>query len=190
MNFISGDGTAQTNFPPQVLIIFDNSGSMNDLLEDVRSAYDPNVTYPAIGSDNSLRDTFTYFVKGRIDNAGVPVPDNNETRRFQAQINSCNTAVQALRQFGFYTGYLREYEFSGNSGSWEEIPDNSGANIDLIDCLEDVQRNDPVNYTITRSNGSTIDLPDGFRLTIEAISAALSTILPIILIQMLIGLGK
>ena len=157
-----GDGTAQTSFPAQVLIVFDNSGSMNDLLQDVQSGYDPLVTYPAIGSDNSLRDTFTYFTKGGIDNSGVPVPDNNETRRFQAQINSCNTAVQALARFGFYTGYLREYEFSGNSGSWEEIPDNSGANIDLIDCLDDVLLGDATNYSITQSNGSVINLPSGF----------------------------
>ena len=157
-----GDGTAQTNFPPQVLIIFDNSGSMNGLLEDVRAAYDPNIVYDSIGSDNSARGTFTYYVKGAVTNEGIPVPNGNENRRFNAQINSCNTAVQSLRQFGFYTGYVREYEFAGNSGSWEEIPDTDGTSIQVLDCLEDVQNNDATNHSLLESNGTLTSLVNGF----------------------------
>ena len=157
-----GDGTAQTNFPAQVLIIFDNSGSMNGTLEDVRAAYNPNTTYDSIGSDSSSKGTFTYYVKGNVTTAGIPIPNGIEARRFNAQINNCNTAVQALNQFGFYTGYIREYQFAGNSGSWEEIPDNNGTSIQVVDCLEDIQNNDAVNQSIRESNGSFRNLTNGF----------------------------
>lgn len=33
----------------------------------------------------------------------------------------------------------------GQSGTWGELRDNSGANFDTIDCLEDIQENDPIN---------------------------------------------
>lgn len=157
-----GNGGVQDNFPPQVLIIFDNSGSMNGLLTDVRVPYDPNRNYPAIGSDTSTRGTFTYYVTGGIGNDSLPVPTASEARRFQAQVNSCNTAVTALRQFGFYTGYLREYQFAGNSGTWEEFPSDNGSEIDVVDCLDDILLNDPSNQSIRQSNNSVINLPDGF----------------------------
>src|SRR4030066_1910864 len=53
-------GTTTSEIKPNVLIIFDNSGSMN---EEVRSAigYDPSVTYPGAvacgGGDNVLCET-------------------------------------------------------------------------------------------------------------------------------------
>ena len=31
----------------------------------------------------------------------------------------------------------REYRMKGNSGTWEEIPDNNGLNIEILDCEED-----------------------------------------------------
>tara|TARA_R110000765_G_scaffold61699_9_gene119509 strand:+ start:4655 stop:8233 length:3579 start_codon:yes stop_codon:yes gene_type:complete len=138
----------------QVLIIFDNSGSMGTTLS-VNEDYDPSVTYPAIGNDNSLDERFIYFTKGGSDGgSGLPVPDkNNESRRFLASINSCETARKILDETGFYSGHIREYSFKGTSGSWNEIPDNNGANIDVIDCEDDVLKSDPNNID---------SLPDGY----------------------------
>lgn len=129
----------------QVLIIFDNSGSMGTELS-VNEDYDPTVTYPALGSDNSLDERFVYFTKGGADGVGLPVPDkNNESRRFLDEINSCETARNILAETGFYTGHIREYSIKGNTGSWNEIPDNNGANIEIIDCEDDVLAADPTN---------------------------------------------
>ncbi|SEK30097.1 type IV pilus assembly protein PilY1 [Colwellia chukchiensis] len=129
----------------QVLIIFDNSGSMSTQLS-VNEDYDPTKTYPALGNDNSLNERFIYFTKGGIDGVGLPVPDkNNESRRFLDAINSCETARKILNETGFYTGHIREYSIKGNSGSWNEIPDNNGANIEVIDCEDDVLLKDPTN---------------------------------------------
>ncbi|MFT5635177.1 MAG: type IV pilus assembly protein PilY1 [Cognaticolwellia sp.] len=130
----------------QVLIIFDNSGSMGTTMS-VNEDYDPNTIYPAIGGDNSLDERFIYFTKGGVDGiSGLPVPvKNNESRRFLDGINSCETARNILAETGFYSGHIREYNFTGSSGSWNEIPDNNGANIEVIDCEDDVLTPTPEN---------------------------------------------
>ena len=88
------DAVKQLSQRPQVLIIFDNSGSMRTESE-VNEAYvnDPDNPYPAVGGLNSLSDKFIYFTKGGVDNASLPVPDSpSEARRFLDAINSCETA--------------------------------------------------------------------------------------------------
>ena len=132
---------------PQVLIIFDNSGSMGTL-ESVNESYDPDTEYDAVGGLNSLSDKFIYFTKGGADGASLPVPDSpSESRRFLEEINSCQTARDILATTGFYTGHIREYSLKGNAGTWEEIPDNNGANIEVIDCEDDVTNEDPTNVS-------------------------------------------
>ncbi|GAA6205273.1 PilC/PilY family type IV pilus protein [Thalassotalea sp. SU-HH00458] len=130
---------------PQVLIIFDNSGSMGTV-ENVNASYDPDTEYDAVGGLNSLSDKFVYFVKGGVDGVSLPVPDSpSESRRFLDEINSCQTARDILATTGFYTGHIREYSLKGNTGTWEELPDNNGANIEVIDCEDDVTNEDPTN---------------------------------------------
>ncbi|TWX50667.1 pilus assembly protein [Colwellia hornerae] len=160
-----GDAAQRSGNKPQVLIIFDNSGSMNSL-ESVDEPYNPATVYPAVGSDNSLSDKFIYFTRGGIDGAASLVPDSpSERRRFLDDINSCATARERLASVGFYTGHIREYAFQGNSGSWQEIPDNNGANIEIIDCEDDVNlipANPEVNAGIKKNGGTIESLPDGF----------------------------
>jgi len=130
---------------PQVLIIFDNSGSMATESE-VNEAYDPDTEYEAVGGLNSLSDKYVYFTKGGADGATLPTPDSpSEARRFLYDINSCQTALDILEVTGFYTGHIREYSMKGNTGTWEEVPDNNGANIEIIDCEDDVTNTDPTN---------------------------------------------
>ena len=139
------DTVKQAAQRPQVLIIFDNSGSMGTK-ENVNAYYDPDIEYDAVGGLNSLSDKFIYFAKGGADGVSVPVPDSpSEVRRFLDEINSCKTARDILNTTGFYTGHIREYSLKGNTGTWEELPDNNGANIEVIDCEDDVTNVDPTN---------------------------------------------
>ena len=55
-----GNSAIKTGKKPQVLIIFDNSGSMGTT-EQIKEPYDPSKTYPAIGGDNSLSEKFIYY---------------------------------------------------------------------------------------------------------------------------------
>jgi type IV pilus assembly protein PilY1 len=157
-----GNSTQNSGGKPKVLIIFDNSGSMNTT-EEIKDPYDPVKTYPATGGFNSLSSDFVYFTKGvGVDNT-TPVPDSpSEQRRFLSAVNSCDTAKQKLASVGFYTGYIREYAFQGNSGSWQEIPDNNGANIEVIDCLDDIILENNLNAGVEGQGGNITPLPNGY----------------------------
>lgn len=157
-----GNSTQRVGGKPKVLIIFDNSGSMNTT-EEIKTPYDSTIVYPALGGLNSLSSDFIYFTKGvGVDNI-TPVPDSpSEQRRFLSDINSCDTARQKLASIGFYTGYIREYTFQGNSGSWQEIPDNNGANIEVIDCLDDILLLNPNNAGVEGQGGNVTPLANGY----------------------------
>lgn len=157
------EGIKQAKSRPQVLIIFDNSGSMFDNSMDVKEFYDPTEVYPALGGLDSLSEKLIYFTKGGVDAQATPVPGSaSESRRFLDAINGCQTARDILATVGFYTGHIREYTFKGNSGSWQEIPENNGGNIDVIDCQDDVLAPNDKNAGIIANNGSVITLPDGY----------------------------
>ena len=133
----------------KVLIIFDNSGSMGTL-HDVDEPYnldedtEPDY-YPPDGSSHAYNDDATYFNKGTTDGSSS-IPDSpSDGRRFLAAINSCESSKESLRMKGFYTGHIREYNIQGNSGTWDEIPDNNGLNIEVLDCEEDVINENPGN---------------------------------------------
>ncbi|MDX2368644.1 MAG: PilC/PilY family type IV pilus protein [Colwellia sp.] len=157
-----GNSTQRVGVKPKVLIIFDNSGSMNTSIQ-IKAPYEPGETYPAVGGFNSLSSDFVYFTKGvGVDNI-TPVPDSpSEQRRFLSDINSCDTARQKLASVGFYTGYIREYSFQGNSGSWEEIPDNNGGDIQVIDCLDDILLENNLNAGLEGQGGNITPLPNGY----------------------------
>ncbi len=152
----------QAQARPQVLLIFDNSGSMSTQ-EEFKKDYDPNITYPAVGGLNALSERFIYFTKGGIDGVSLPVPDSpSEARRFLDDINSCQTARDILATEGIFTGQIREYTFQGNSGRWVEIPDNNGANIEIIDCEADVLSSNPKNAGVFDKKSNLNPLPDGY----------------------------
>ncbi|WP_417761300.1 pilus assembly protein [Shewanella sp.] len=128
---------------PNVLIIFDNSGSMDTLETGVAASYDPNQQYDAVGSSNSYQGRMIYFTVGSgMDNSSLPVPDSpSESRRFNDAINACTAAKSALDRYGRFTGYIREYITKGNGkGTWQPLKENSGAELNNpVDCFEDIE---------------------------------------------------
>lgn len=144
---------------PQVLIILDTSGSMNDE-SIVRAPYDSNTVYPAIGNTNSFNGRAIYFTKGEVVDGLLPVPDGpHESRRFSAEINGCASSLSALNDFGFYTGYLREFVTRGRTGTWKEFPENNGLNHNpVVDCLKDIQSKNADNADLE----SNVGYEDGY----------------------------
>ena len=139
---------------PKVLFIFDTSGSMADPV-DVRARYDKNTTYDALSGSDTRGKNYIYYVKGAVD--GKPIP-GVDLRGFKRGINSCNTARTKLDDVGYYIGYVREYQFAGESGSWQELPELDGSTINMVDCLDDVTLSDPTNYKVLNDDGSTSNL--------------------------------
>ncbi|WP_335917657.1 pilus assembly protein [Shewanella chilikensis] len=151
------DSTVRSGKRPQVLFIFDNSGSMSTEDENATSSYcseeDYNkerCTYADGFSDyltgyaGYINEKGIYWNAGGIDNTStMPTPDDpNDARRFYFDNNNCNTAVKALETKGRYTGYVREF----NRNTWESLADNNGFNQnDIVDCYEDILNKDSKN---------------------------------------------
>ncbi|MCI2962607.1 MULTISPECIES: pilus assembly protein [Shewanella] len=117
------ESTARSGSRPQVLIIFDTSGSMgtNEYTD----------TFYQRG-DVITDSTKLYFSRSSSD-----VPESSSQRFFINSLNGCATSLEYLKDYGMFTGFLREYSFSGQTGSWEDLP-VEGTNIHLIDCFEDI----------------------------------------------------
>ncbi len=157
-----GDRSQREGQKPQVLIIFDNSGSMKTTVQ-TKPDYDPTINYEnGAPFDNSLNPDFIYFTRGIGVDSVLPSPDSNDdTKRFKWQINACASATARLNTVGYFTGHVREYKFKGNTGSWIELSNNSGANTtELVDCWEDVLDTNPDNQSATLQDGTVA--PDGY----------------------------
>ncbi|MGL4612669.1 MAG: pilus assembly protein, partial [Shewanella sp.] len=153
------DSSVRTGKRPQVLFIFDNSGSMSTVEQSAVTSYCSEADkaagickYPdgfekfLNGYSGYINEKGTYWNAGGIDNtSNMPTPDKpNDGRRFYKDNNNCNTAEKALVSKGRYTGYLRE--FSSSRNSWNNLADNNGFNQnDIVDCYEDILNSDPVN---------------------------------------------
>ena len=156
--YVNNQGSASSE-RHKVLIIFDNSGSMNST-QTVKKGYDANECYDTNDCDSSNVGSLVYYVKGSgISSDGVPETDSSEQRKFSYVINNCKVAKDRLDEYGFFTGYVKEYSYTGSSGSWGEIPENDGANIEIIDCWEDVDQESDINPG-TDANANTIS--DGY----------------------------
>uniref|UniRef100_Q0HS89 Type IV pilin biogenesis protein, putative n=1 Tax=Shewanella sp. (strain MR-7) TaxID=60481 RepID=Q0HS89_SHESR len=150
---------AQNNIRPQVLIIFDNSASMDTMVEGLPGGYKPNVTYTPLDSANSYQDDMIYFTVGTgLDESGLGIPDSpSETNRFNLKVNACNEATKALTDYGRFSGHFGEYSTNGNGkGTWQLVKENSGNEVQKpIDCWEDIlatnSSNNNVQFTDTVS---------------------------------------
>lgn len=143
-----GDSAQRSGGNPKVLIIFDNSGSMQNNRIVAKTAYNPATPYPAIGDLQITPNEPLYYTKDLGIDGDIPTPDGpNERRRFLREINGCASSWEILDTVGFYTGYLREHKYQGATGAWEAMPDNNGLNIDVIDCHADIAAEDNRNAT-------------------------------------------
>ncbi len=112
---------------PNILFIFDNSGSM-DTLVDTQDTYDGTITYPSAGCD----PTHVYWRVG----VGAP-PACTVDRWFNLAALKCNGALQAFNTAGYYTDNMAQYDptNSGTGKRWETIANAQKAR--LVECRSD-----------------------------------------------------
>ena len=119
---------------PQVLIIFDNSGSMATTILTEVADYDPNQTYSDGGFDNS-RVYWIEYVEGQsVDPAAVD-PD----QYFPAAKNRCAQSFAPLASQGYFTTKARRWQQAGTQGQAGWFP-LSGEDLDPfhVDCEADL----------------------------------------------------
>lgn len=129
---------------PKVLIIFDNSGSM-DTWENVpdpdyvppadyNSDYNPSTDYSGSGIKNII-----YFSTSSNTNLESLL---SSKQRFYSKYNGCHQSFAALASIGFFKGRVSEYY----SSKWRDIITNQSLNTArYVDCWEDITAKDPIN---------------------------------------------
>ncbi|RTR39091.1 type IV pilin biogenesis protein [Shewanella canadensis] len=172
------DSSPKTGKRPQVLFVFDNSGSMSTEDQNAVSSYCSAAEKASETCDYAdgfgdylegysgyINNKGIYWNAGGIDNTtSMPVPeDPNESRRFEVSNNNCNSAVIALNERGRYTGYIREFKSSGNTGAWFSLAENNGLNkAALVDCHEDILKPDPKNPGSIVKGKNVTKFDDGY----------------------------
>ncbi|TRY13492.1 pilus assembly protein [Shewanella hanedai] len=144
------EASARSGARPQMLIIFDNSGSMRTTVVGADRPYSSNdggISGGQLGRQNNL-----YFTRGATAAEDQPNPsDSTEKRHFSGVINSCESSWNSLHQYGFYTGYFRGYSFTGSEGTWKELDDTGTNDVIAVDCFEDIEDEKWTNATGVRS---------------------------------------
>ncbi|MGX9462382.1 pilus assembly protein [Shewanella sp. A14] len=164
---------------PQILFIFDNSGSMNTSDQQSVSPY-CSISEHAAGNchyaagyeaylnsySGYINNQALYWTKEGIDNSSAPTPDSpNDPRRFYIQSNNCNKSIEALAKSGQYNGYFREFVSRGNTGSWEPLAENNGLNQNQVfDCAQDILEYDPKNPGQEKQGNRYTVYSDGYPL--------------------------
>ncbi|MGI2109552.1 pilus assembly protein [Shewanella frigidimarina] len=142
------ESTARTGSKPQVLIIFDTSGSMDTSFntDDPYERGNENVN-----SNGRLKtDTKLFFTRS---SSNVPLATSDQY--FLNSKNGCNVGEGYLEKYGMFTGYIREHKYIGENGEWSELPLTDGTSIQYTDCYEDIAERDYINRSVT--NGFPVD---------------------------------
>ncbi|WP_406664370.1 hypothetical protein [Gallaecimonas sp. GXIMD1310] len=139
-----------TNYRPQVLIIFDNSGSMGDMMDTAYDQYDPTKTYAPVDAAHQYQDDIVYYIPNSELTGSFEVPPladfDTKKRRFNVLENGCAASLTPLANQGRYSGVIKYVKYQGQSGQWLPLPNNSGlGNKPVVDCLDDFMNHDSTN---------------------------------------------
>ncbi|WP_028864176.1 pilus assembly protein [Psychromonas aquimarina] len=132
--FVS-DVSAQNGIRPQVLIIFDTSGSMRSSEEVIKEAYDPARDYGAGSNANKI-----YWTR-----EGGDTPGTGSSQYFLTTKNNCQASLALLSSAGLYNGNVRRWVPNKRRSSrsrWKTLSGNSGT---YFECKEDVLNAEPAN---------------------------------------------
>ncbi|MBB1474287.1 pilus assembly protein [Shewanella sp. SG41-3] len=143
------EASARSGARPQVLIIFDTSGSMgnNFYTED---------SYPRGNEDvNNSGTKLTNNTNLFYTRSSTNIPTSASKQTFKNSVNMCATSQEYLINYGMFTGFLREHRYTGESGAWEELPLTDGSAVSIIDCYEDIAEQSYKNPGV--QNGFPVD---------------------------------
>ncbi|WP_298442523.1 PilC/PilY family type IV pilus protein [uncultured Ferrimonas sp.] len=146
--YVAG-GDVITSSRPQVMIIFDNSGSMRTEEAVAPAPFDPTVDYTNGNNRNRI-----YYVKGAVDPSNYPDPrDGSERRYVNWNQNACadslrphpsNASINLLTYGGLYTNNIRAFRYNKNRNNgifWRQLPDSIADDkrqLFIIDCKADL----------------------------------------------------
>lgn len=131
---------------PNVMIIFDNSGSMDTNITS-RPAYNPSINYCTSDLDtligvgsNAGKPSNCADIGGRVywsfGSAPTP-PGTSSDRWFDASKNKCLNSASSLASSGFYGGTkIAKWHGSGDRG-WRTLRNYTNGDMTHVDCQAD-----------------------------------------------------
>jgi type IV pilus assembly protein PilY1 len=121
--FVGGDPGSGAQ--PNVLLIIDNSMSMNELVL-TQPSFDAAAVYPNAGCETDR----VYWRMG----AGQP-PACDTDRWFEMTALKCNCALNAFSSSGFYTDNMAQYDSTDSARRWEAI--STDGKDRAVECQDD-----------------------------------------------------
>ncbi|MEN9903637.1 MAG: hypothetical protein RLZZ555_202 [Pseudomonadota bacterium] len=131
---------------PKVLIVFDDSGSMDTLVDVPKPRYDPSITYPAVGGIVSGR---LYWATGTTGNP----PPTSTSQWFYATRNRCASSYGPLSNQGYFIDQFGRWNTS-ISTSWLTTLSTSSKDPLHVECSDDVDGSNPGNGSGTGAPGN------------------------------------
>lgn len=132
---------------PNVLIIFDNSGSMSTVVSSTRPAYDPTINYctsdldalTGITGANAGKPSSCSSISSRIYYSfSTTPPSMSSDRWFSTSKNYCLNSATPLSSAGRYTGTkIAKWRSSSSSGGWRSLSGQDDGDITYVDCEAD-----------------------------------------------------
>ncbi|WP_298442539.1 PilC/PilY family type IV pilus protein [uncultured Ferrimonas sp.] len=147
--YVSG-GNLNVSSRPQVLIIMDNSGSMENNKVTVSSDYDPNTNYISGSGANRI-----YFTTG---NQPPSLSDN--PKYIDITDNGCRSSEAPLAQYGQFTSKFRFHHLgqSAVNNKWRQLTRGEWQNgTYIVDCDTDIVKLDL--GASSQSSGIAIGFP-------------------------------
>uniref|UniRef100_UPI003559AB71 pilus assembly protein n=1 Tax=Sulfuricaulis sp. TaxID=2003553 RepID=UPI003559AB71 len=139
----------QRDDSPNVMIILDNSGSMDTVISSTRPAYDPSINYctgnldtlTGISNANAGKPGNCSSISGRIywSFSSTP-PSNSSSDWFTATKNKCLNSTSALNSSGFYgSTKIARWDNTGNNNNknWKTLNNKDNSTITYVDCMAD-----------------------------------------------------
>jgi type IV pilus assembly protein PilY1 len=148
---------------PNVLIIFDDSGSMNTDVLLQPPAYDPTAVYPLPASSSTDAQIYWSVYDPDPDVEAVP-PAYDTPNYFPASINRCAESYSPLATVGVFSS--RAVGWQSDTKEWDEL----ATDAQHVDCLVDVVNANPSNGA-GQGNGYPKE-PAGVYTAGEELSAA------------------
>lgn len=125
-----GSNSNLTTIKPNILFIFDNSGSMSELIT-TQTPYDPATNYLTTSACSATLASRVFF------SSGSSVPSCGSSSWVNANIVYCDAANSAFTTSGFYIGRIARYDLSRSLGSrrWSSL--DSAARTHPVECQGD-----------------------------------------------------
>jgi len=137
---------------PNVLIILDNSGSMDTVISSTRPTYDPAVNYCSSSAVNAIVSGASSGIPGNCSSISGRIywsfnsspPSMSSSDWFTSSKNYCLNSSSALSSSGFYgSTKIARWHGSGNNSNrgWKTLNNKDDSSITDVDCLADGNTN-------------------------------------------------